>query len=137
MKSKSALLILFMSLLACTFLNKPEPLTAHAVIRQFTDAGLEINDVQPRERDPDSPLPNSYEKCLTFSTPEVAPKGGQVFTCATKKNCDALYVYFDALKSLAGPYLYQSPNGLVVVQLNKGLSPKTAAQFEDVVKKLP
>ena len=124
-------------LLACGLNQTIPPLTAYDVIRKFTDAGLQINDVRPRERNPDSLLPNSYKTCLIFSTPEVAPNGGQLFVCQTKKNCDAIFAYIDAFKSLSGPYFYQSPNGLVVVQLNKGLSPETAAKFENVVNSLP
>ena len=112
-------------------------LTAQNVIDKFNAAGLDVKDVQPGNRDPDSPLPNSYKENLTFSIPEVAPQGGQVFVCDTKKNCDALYAYFDALKALAGPYLYQSPSGIVVVQLNSGLKPETGAKFEEVIKSLP
>ena len=114
-----------------------EPLTAQAVIDKFNQAGLDVRDVQIETRDPDSPLPNSFKERLSFSIPEVAPKGGQIFVCDTKKNCDAIYAYFDALKGLAGPYLYQSTNGRVVIQLNSGLTPETAAKFENILKSLP
>jgi len=114
-----------------------EPLTGQDVIDKFNEADLDVKDVQVGERDPDSPLPNSYQENLEFSIPEVAPKGGQIFVCDTKKNCDALYAYFDALKALAGPYLYQSPSGTVVAQLNRGLTPDTAAKFETVINTLP
>ena len=117
--------------------SNSEPLTAQAVIDKFNEVGLDVKDVQAGERDPDSPLPNSYQENLVFSIPEVAPKGGQIFVCDTKKNCDALYAYFDALKALAGPYLYQSPRGTVVAQLNSGLTPDTAAKFEQVISSLP
>jgi hypothetical protein len=56
--------------------------------------------------------------------------------CDSKQNCDALYAYFDALKSLAGPYLYQSSDGRVVVQMNSGLTPDEAAKYEAAVKNL-
>jgi hypothetical protein len=123
---------------ACgTSSGRPETVTAQDIIDKFNAAGLDVKDVQPEERDPDSPLPNSYQEYLTFSIPEVAPKGGQVFVCDTKQNCDALYAYFDALKALAGPYLYQSPSGTVVIQLNSGLTPETGAKFEEIIKSLP
>jgi hypothetical protein len=35
--------------------------------------------------------------------------GGQFFICDTKKNCDAIYAYYHALKALAGP----TPNTMV------------------------
>jgi len=113
------------------------PLTGQAVIDKFNAAGLGVTDVRPEKREPDSPLPNSFQEYLGFAIPEVAPKGGQVFVCDTKRNCDAIYAYFDALKSMAGPYLYQSPGGTVVVQLNSGLNPETGAKFEAVVRSLP
>ena len=117
---------------------RPAPviISAQEVINNFNTAGLEISDIQPGEREPNSPLPNSYKERLRFSIAEVAPKGGQVFICDTKKNCDAIYAYFDALKALAGPYLYQSPSGTVVAQLNSGLTPDTAAKFEEVIESL-
>jgi len=136
MKKASGLLLplLLYLLAACA---PPPPLTAQSVLGKFNVEGLKIAYIHSEERDPASPLPNSFSERLAFSIPEIAPKGGQVFICDTKKNCDALYAYFDLLKGLAGPYLYQSPNGKVVVQLNSGLSPQTAARFEDVVKSLP
>ena len=127
----SALLAIWIT--ACS----PTSITAQDVIDKFNVAGLDVRDVHSEERDPKSPLPNSYTEQLSFSIPEVTPDGGQVFVCDTKKNCDALYAYFDALKAFAGPYLYQSPNGKVVVQLNSGLLPETGAKFEEVVNSLP
>ncbi len=137
MKTKIILLVitilLAISLSACS----SEPLTAQGVIDEFIAAGLEINDVKVEERDPESPLPNNFQERWSFSIPEVAPRGGQIFVCDTKENCDALYAYFDALKALAGPYLYQSPSGKVVVQLNSGLLPETGSSFAEVVNSLP
>ena len=67
-------------------------------------------------------------------------RGGQkehMCACDTKKNCDAIYAYYDALKALAGPYVYQSPSGTVVAQLNSGLTPDEAKKFEQAIKSLP
>jgi hypothetical protein len=83
------------------------------------------------------PVPRSFTKHQVFQIASVAPKGGQFFICDTKANCDAIFKYFDALKALAGPYLYQSPGGTVVVQLNSGLDPDEAAKYEAAVKALP
>jgi hypothetical protein len=84
-----------------------------------------------------APLPKSFTAHQAFEIASVAPKGGQFFICDSKKNCDAIYAYFDALKALAGPYIYQSPSGMVVVQLNSGLKPDDAAKYEAAVKALP
>jgi len=112
------------------------PVTAQEVADQFDALGL-VSDIRPGERREGSPLPNSYSEHIQFTIAEVAPRGGQIFVCDTKRNCDAMYAYFDALVALAGPYLYQSPSGLVVVQLNSGLTPDHAAKFEAIVQGLP
>jgi hypothetical protein len=139
MKNQLTVLLLcwaFVSILtACG--SSPTLVTAESVIDKFKNAGLEVNNVQPGVRQPDTPLPNSYKEHLTFSLPEVDPRGGQIFVCDTKQNCDAIFAYFEALQALAGPYRYQSPNGTVVVQLNDGVKPETGAKFEAVVKSLP
>jgi hypothetical protein len=121
-------------LVACGAAAPAGPPTAQAVVDAMNAAGLGLSDVVAPERDPDSPLPNSYRERLEFTIAEVAPDGGQVFVCDTRQNCDAIHAYYDALKALAGPYLYQSPNGLVVAQLNSGLAPETAAKFQAVVE---
>lgn len=131
------LLILAGLILAACGAPAATPLTAAQVIERFTAAGLEATNVTTPERDPSAPLPNSYRERVTFTIPSLGDSGGQVFTCDTKANCDALYAYFDALKALGGPYYWQSPSGLVVVQLNSGLSPDEAAQWEAVIKALP
>lgn len=115
----------------------PTPSTGQQVIDRFVAAGLEVSDVRPGERTEGTPLPNTYEENIDFTVAEVAPKGGQIFVCKTKEYCDTLMTYFDAFKALAGPYLYQSPNGLVVAQLNSGLTTDTAEKFEEVIKRLP
>jgi len=116
---------------------RANPITAQQVMDKFKAAGLKVEDVHREERDPKSPLPNSYKDRLVFAVPEVAPKGGQVLVCSTKQNCDAIFVYFQAIKGLGGPYIYQSANGTVVLQLNKGLKPDVADKFEAVIKSLP
>lgn len=110
--------------------------TAASVVATLQKAGLQLDGVTPSPPNPDSPLPKSFLENVEFSIPEVAPKGGQLFVCDTKKNCDAIYAYYDALKALAGPYLYQSPDGKVVLQLNSGLTPQTGAKFEAALKDL-
>ena len=129
------LLVVFLTVAACSTLSAsaPEPVSARDVIAKLNEAGLGLEQVQPGTREEGTPLPNSYREYLTFVLPEVAPRGGQIFVCDTKRNCDALYSYFDAFKALAGPYYYQSESGLVVIQLNSGLSPETAAKFEPVL----
>ena len=115
----------------------PVSVTIQDVVDLLYAADLGVSDVQVPPRPTDSPLPNSYRERVEFNIAEVAPKGGQIFVCDTKRHCDALYAYFDMLIALAGPYLYQSPSGTVVAQLNSGLSPDTAARFEAVIMSLP
>lgn len=127
---KRSLLVFALLLVSC---GGSSPPTAQSVVDSMKSAGLEIVDVAPGERTEGTPLPNSYSDWLTFTIPEVAPNGGQVFVCTTKKNCDGLYAYFDGFKALVGPYVYQSPNGLVVAQMNSGLPADTAAKAEQVI----
>lgn len=111
--------------------------TGTSVADAIKAAGVDISEVTEPARDANSPVPNSYASHAEFVIAEVAPKGGQVFVCDTKKNCDAIFAYYDALKALAGPYTYQSDGGRVVAQLNSGLTPETAAKIEAAIKALP
>lgn len=112
------------------------PASAQSVIDQFKAAGLAAENVKPADN-AGKPVPQSYKENLTFTIPSLGDKGGQVFRCDTKQNCDAIFAYYDALKALAGPYLYRSAGGTVVVQLNSGLTPDQAAKYEQVVKAIP
>ncbi|MFL5807286.1 MAG: hypothetical protein ACJ8CR_36850 [Roseiflexaceae bacterium] len=111
-------------------------ITGQGVLDQFKAAGLTIENIRPTDNT-GKPVPQGYQENLTFTTPSLGDKGGQVFVCDMKAGCDAIFAYFDGLKGLAGPYLYQSPSGMVVVQLNSGLQPDEAAKYEAVVKGLP
>lgn len=135
MKRLFVLALTLLALAACG--GAPAVPTGQSVADAFNAAGLQLGDVKVATPTEGSPLPRSFQENIEFTIPEVAPNGGQLFTCDTKRNCDAIFAYFDALKGLAGPYLYQSPSGTVVVQLNSGLTPETAAKFEQVVKNLP
>ncbi|MBK5145958.1 hypothetical protein I2494_20015 [Budviciaceae bacterium BWR-B9] len=131
MKKKISLGFILLVLAGCG----EKAMTAQDIVAQFKLAGVEIMDVKTPDRNPKSPIPNSYKEHISFSIPEVAPKGGQIFTCDKKEYCDAIYSYFDALKAFAGPYTYQSKNGLVVIQLNSGLTPETAEKLKAVIIK--
>lgn len=128
-----ALLALVLTLAACG--GAPTGVTAQQITDALTAAGA--TNVRAEALAAEVPVPKSYTAHYVFEAPSVAPKGGQVFVCDTKQNCDAIYAYYDALKMLAGPYLYQSPSGTVVAQLNNGLTPDEAAKFEQAIKSLP
>ena len=110
--------------------------TSETVVQLFQDAGIELTNINNPERDPESPLPNSYDTRTEFDIVALGDDGGQVFVCSSQQNCDAIYEYFSALSALAGPYLYQSQDGTVVAQLNSGLTPEQAAAFEEVIEGL-
>jgi len=76
------------------------------VMTQLQQTGVAINDVTTADPAEKSPVPNSYKEWLSFSIPQVAPSGGQVFICERKEYCDAIYAYFDGYRGLVGPYLY-------------------------------
>lgn len=120
-------------LLAACGAAPSEPVTARAVAEAFSVADLGVSNIQDGQNRPESTVPNSYTSHVEFTVAEVDPRGGQVFVCATKQNCDAIFAYYEAFAGLAGPYLYQSPNGLIVTQLNSGLSPETGAAFQEIV----
>lgn len=127
-------LIILLVLTACG--GAPGPPTAQSVVDAIEASGVGLSDVNAPEREPDSPLPNSYDEHLQFTMDEVAPKGGSVYVCKTKQNCDALYAYFDMFRGLVGPYLFQSKDGTVVVQLNSGLSAETGAKVAAAIAEL-
>lgn len=129
--------VLAMVLAACATSAQPATVTAQDVADKFVAAGVGVSDVKSGDVPDSASLPRSYQEHIEFIVAEATPRGGQIFVCDTKKNCDAIYAYFDALKALAGPYTYQSPSGLVVAQLNSGLSPETVAKFEEVINSLP
>ncbi len=105
--------------------------TPQTVVQALTAAGLTIDNVQ--EGRTSGAAPQSYTAHADFT---VNGKGGQLFICDTKKNCDAIYAYYDALKALAGPYTYQSDGGTGVVQLNSQLSPDVGTAAEKAIKGL-
>ncbi len=96
-------------------------------------AKIEVNDIKIEKHEQGSPLPNSYEERISFSLKSVAPKGGQFFVFSKAKYADYIYFYYDALKALAGPYLYKSKDGLIVAQLNSGLSVMEAEKIEELM----
>ncbi len=140
MKRIFGFLIVVLLLSAC---GGDAALTATDVTNRFKDAGLDATNVRDEPLPDTAPIPRSFTSHANFTIPSAGlgsdgkTRGGQVFVCDTKKNCDAVYAAFDALKALAGPYLYQSPSGAVVVQMNSKITPDIAAKYEAAVKALP
>ncbi|HWX02493.1 hypothetical protein [Collimonas sp.] len=121
---------------ADSFANNEAPSRGSAVLAALVNGDTGIYAFDYLERKPGALQPQSFDENIAFAIDEVAPQGGQIFICSTKRNCDAIYAYYDALISLAGPYLYRSRDGKVVAQLNSGLRPDTAKAFESALKKL-
>lgn len=118
-------------IVSITYANTP---TSDAINAELSkNLGAIISDFKEKPKDPESPLPKSYQVNIEFTIQEVSPKGGHFFICTKKRYCDAIFAYYDMLKGLAGPYIYQSPSGLVVAQLNSGLSVETAEKIEAVI----
>jgi hypothetical protein len=130
------LLLVIALLLAACSASTPEPVTAQSVVDSFVAAGLEVSDAQPAGRPEAMPDIYQFRERMTFTIAEVAPKGGQVLICELRPHCDLLMEFYKAFEALGGPYYYQSPSGLVVAQLNNGLSTETAEKFEQVIKGL-
>lgn len=119
------------------------PPTAQSIVDQFKAAGLEVENPHTPKFADNSPFPRSFSDGLVFDMPSYGlrnngePRHGAVLVCASKKNCDAIYTYYDALKGLLGPYYYQSASGTVVVQLDSIVPEPMAAKYEAIVKGLP
>ncbi|MCM2131444.1 hypothetical protein [Larsenimonas rhizosphaerae] len=125
----STALALLISTTACA-----QTVESDDLLEDLRDSGAGVTQIIIEERDPSSSLPNSYRDHYSFTIEEVAPKGGQVFVCDSKKYCDALMTYFEQFPALVGPYLYQSKSGKVVAQLNSGLSPHNAEVIESILQ---
>jgi len=122
-------------MLVCGVAAAGEPPSADVVIQGWLAAGIKVENVREGPRDTSGKPPNSYKERKIFADGTLTTgKGGQVFTCTRPDYCDAIYDYFKMLASLAGPYLYKSPSGLVVAQINKGLAPDVAERYEAVLK---
>lgn len=130
------LIVLALLLAACGSVPAAPP-TAQSVLDGFTAAGLSVENIQTPARDASAALPQTFKERLTFTIAALGDRGGQVLTCETKADCDTLYTYFDTLKALAGPHLFRSTDGRVIVQINSGLSNDDAAKYQGVVESLP
>lgn len=119
-----------------SFANNDTPSQGSAVLAALVNAQTGMFNFEYLDRQSDSLMPQSFDERISFTLPEVSPKGGQIFVCSKKKNCDAIFAYFDALKGMAGPYLYRNKDGRVVAQLNSRLKPDTAEAFESALRKL-
>lgn len=105
-----------------------------SIIRAFLAEGIKLSGVTLDQPNPDSPLPKSYDQNWGFIDDDLANgKGGQIFMCSKKSYCDSIYAYFDALKGLAGPYLFRNVDGRIVAQLNSGHTPASAERYEEVL----
>lgn len=112
-----------------------EKVTTDSVVSALRSTGVEINDVKDLPKNTDnSPLPKSYKERFSFSVPDIAPKGGQAFICEDKKMCDPLFAYFDKFKAFGGPHFYQSPKGVVVLQLNESMPYEKAKKLEKALE---
>ena len=60
-------------------------------------------------------------------------KGGQIFLCSSRSECNDLYNYFTNLGFLSQPFVYKSSDGKMVAQLNAKTPSKIVEKFEEVV----
>ena len=138
---KTLITLLILVLAACG--GAPATVTAQQVIDKFKAAGLEVENPHAPTFQAGSPFPQSFKEGISFDLPSLKaadasePPHGAVLVCDTKKNCDAIYAYLDALKGLLGPYYYQSASGTVVATLDSTMKADQAAKYEAVIKSLP
>lgn len=112
-------------------------MTAQTVVDKFSAAGLAIGRVAAIAPQPGDGLPAAYREQVQFEIPEITPRGGKIFVCERKPDCDAISQVVQERASATWPYRYQSPDGTVVVLLPKNLSAATAEKFAAVVTTLP
>ncbi len=60
-------------------------------------------------------------------------KGGQVFFCKSRNECNLIFEYFDNYRGLVGPFVFQSSDGKMVMQLNSETPIDIAKKFEEIV----
>jgi len=125
--------LLSISFTACSQSTTP---SVEQLAEKLSALSIGVTNIKEEARNNQSPIPNSWEKHFSFTIQSVAPSGGQMFICNKVEYCDSIYNYFDALRVFAGPYIYKSSNGLVVAQLNSGLSTQEAEQIESVLAEL-
>jgi hypothetical protein len=129
-----------LGMVALLLCNQAVAVTGNEVIDAFKAAGIEVVDAKNVTEDTqksEGPLPKSFRENWVFVNKTLKNgKGGQIFICDEKKYCDAIYAYFDVLKGMAGPYLYQSKDGLIVAQINSGHLPDSAKRYEKVLADL-
>ena len=122
-------LVLILLLAACGTAQRGAP-SALRIAQSFELLGARA----AHEQDDAGTVPRSYAGHAVFAIPESDGHGGQVFTCEDKAKCDAIVQYFTALAGLAGPWLYQSIGGRVVVQLSSQTPAETAARYAATVQ---
>ena len=60
-------------------------------------------------------------------------RGGQIFLCSSRSECNDLYNYFTNLGFLSQPFVYKSSDGKMVAQINSETPSKIVEKFEEVV----
>ncbi|NED62782.1 hypothetical protein G3I15_17825 [Streptomyces sp. SID10244] len=68
-----------------------------------------------------------------FELPSVPGESGQVLVFSDRTIYDKTVAAYDEAASLAGPHRYGSPNALVFVQINEGLSAAEGQKVEKLV----
>lgn len=108
--------------------------TVDTVLSAFESAGIQVRDVDRAPHiEAESPLPRSFRQHAAWNDALLGDSGGQLFICDSPDLCAALSAYFQMFVGMAGPYIYTSPSGLVVVQLNSGFTPDQAARYRTVL----
>jgi len=127
--------LLLVGVLLASCGSAAQALTPNAVFNQMTAAGLEAQS-NTRALMADG-VPKTYTGWQFFEVPSLHNgRGGQIFVCDTKKDCDAIYEALTQPRPYYG-YVYQSPAGRVVVQLDGTIQPTQAVKYETVIKELP
>jgi len=102
------------------------------VLAALKNAGA--TNIKQQERETESMRSNAFREAYDFEISEVSPKGGQVIFFDDPSHGESMFAYYDALKAIAGPYLYITADNTILLQMNSGLKPETAKKFAKILE---
>jgi hypothetical protein len=107
--------------------TKPR-LSVKKILQQFVKNGVPIIQAKRVKKNPKELLPTTFDQHYRFIDKTLKNnKGGQIFVCLSKTDCNPVYDYFKNIGAFAGPYLYRSQGGRIVLLLDSQ-NPKAHAQ---------
>jgi len=104
-----------------------------ALIQELRDAGIDLNKIEIDPSDFPKDVPRTYAHRIIFA-PLGSPnqtgfyRGGIIYSCHTKQDCDTVWIYLEA-----SGFLYRSADRLVIVWLTRQLDASQATKYAPIV----